>query len=297
MNAVTDPKATEVVLRRAGKLAAEVHATEAAAKAAEAAKDVTAFEKAIRRNLNAKHDFAAEYRAIYGQGSRSDTSDSTVRSLDFCASFGFIDRTVRRWCETLLSENGLEKAVRARLEAARKRFVDDIQAANFSSAEVEWYTPKKYVEAARAVLGEIDLDPASCLAANQTVRAAQIFTREADALNRAWHGRIFMNPPYGTKDGESVAGMFCMKAIGEYIAGNVEAGVILVNSAHAQKWQAPLYDHPICFVDHRIAFESSDGVVNKAPTFMNIFVYLGEDAKQFSREFSRFGYVMERLRA
>ncbi len=206
---------------------------------------------------------------------------------------------MRRWCETLLSEDGLEKAVASRLDAARKRFVDDVQAANFSSEEIEWYTPARYIAAVREVLGEIDLDPASCFLANQTVKAAQIFNVDEDALTQPWHGRVFMNPPYGVDKGTraSVAGRFCQKLIDEYIAGNVEAAIVLVNSAHAQAWQEPLYDFPVCFVDHRIAFVSSDGVVNKAPTFMNIFVYLGSEAETFAMAFSQLGYVMRKFAA
>lgn len=34
-----------------------------------------------------------------------------------------------------------------------------------------WFTPAPIVEAARVVLGQIDLDPASCAQSNQVIRA------------------------------------------------------------------------------------------------------------------------------
>ena len=68
MSDVTDPRTKDVALRRARKAAGEVHASAAAEKAARAAKDITAFETAIRRNLNAKHDFAAEYKTTFSAG-------------------------------------------------------------------------------------------------------------------------------------------------------------------------------------------------------------------------------------
>jgi hypothetical protein len=65
-----------------------------------------------------------------------------------------------------------------------------------NTGEIEWYTPPEYLERVRAVLGCIDLDPASSKVAQKTVKANRYFTKVEDALNREWHGRIYMNPPY-----------------------------------------------------------------------------------------------------
>lgn len=280
--------------------ATKIHASDAAIKAAERARDPDIFEKAIRKNLEAKRDFAADYKGRFSAGrpkKNSVRSGGIISHENYCASFGFSSRSVQKWCERLLSKELFEKEIGSRLKAAQKRFIDDTEAANYSSEDVEWYTPSEYIETVRAVLGTIDLDPASCSFANQIVGAVNIFTAADDALTREWHGSVFLNPPYGVKDGDSLAGVFCAKAIAEYQSGRAEAAIILVNSVHAQKWQAPLYEYPICFVDHRIAFMSSDGQVNKSPTFMNMFAYLGKNRQKFAEEFSRWGYVMARVSA
>jgi DNA N-6-adenine-methyltransferase (Dam) len=180
-----------------------------------------------------------------------------------------------------------------KIEHAKKRAVaalDGAQSSFYMSDSNEWYTPAPYIVSVRTVLGGIDLDPASNATANLTVGADKIFTEKDDGLKQSWHGRIFLNPPYGVVERESSAGLWCQKAISEYESGNVEAGIILVNSVHAKKWQRPLFQFPFCLVDHRIKFVS-DKDKNPNPTFMNMFVYLGRDKQRFADVFSQWGYV------
>lgn len=309
-NVMAIDQARAVVERRAGKAAGDVHAAGLAADIAERVRDISALEGALIRKLEAQRDFAAEYQGMFphgfGPGRGHKREDSTVLSFEpkaaeWCLSFGFHVRTVRRWLDLLdaVKYAGKQKAVLKKCWELAELW----QAANYSSESNEWYTPAKYIEAVREVLGGIDLDPASNEQANRTVQAKDFFDAGRNGLEIDWYGRVFLNPPYGVAKIEisgiekrvSLAGAFCMRALNQYVEGHINAGIILVNSLHSQNWQAPLYDYPICFVDHRIHFVSGDGEENENPTFQNIFVYLGLDVPRFARVFSRFGYVMQRV--
>ncbi len=65
-----------------------------------------------------------------------------------------------------------------------------------ANADDEWYTPPEIIELVRTVLGEIDLDPASCIEAQRTVMAKRFYTKHNDGLCQKWLGRVFLNPPY-----------------------------------------------------------------------------------------------------
>lgn len=76
-----------------------------------------------------------------------------------------------------------------------------------SSESVEHFTPPAVVEAARKLMGAIDLDPASSqLAQVHIVRAERWLTEKDNGFLRPWKGRVFLNPPGGRcdKDGRAL---------------------------------------------------------------------------------------------
>lgn len=282
-----------LVAFKPGEAALRVHTAESAERIAARAKDMNALEAAVEAKLAAQREFAAGYKAEFKQGRH--TPEQAHDAETYCGRYGFAHRTVQRWCERLLDEESFERERHDRLMKAWA-VLEMEQAANFSSESVDWYTPAVYLEAARRCMGGIDLDPASSEQANQTVKASAYFASHQDGLKLDWWGRVFLNPPYGrTEGGGSLAAEFCNRAIEQYRAGQVTAAVLLVNSLHSQSWQRPLFDWPVCLVDHRIQFVAADGEENKSPTFQNLFVYLGKDLPSFQREFAPIGYVMQRV--
>jgi phage N-6-adenine-methyltransferase len=158
------------------------------------------------------------------------------------------------------------------------------------SVSVEWYTPSRYIEAARKVLGGIDLDPASSTLANKTVKARKFYSERDDGLTREWHGRVFVNPPYGKGSGQ-----FATKLVEEYEAGRVSAAVLLINAyGFDSGWFQPLWDHTLCFTDHRIVFTSPQRGTG-GPANANLFVYFGKAEQRFVRAFAEFGAIVKRV--
>lgn len=184
--------------------------------------------------------------------------------------------------------------VRERAEATA---LGQRKTANFSSESVEWYTPARYIEAARIALGgQIDLDPASCAKANEVVQARRFFTAKDGGLDRPWKGTVWINPPYGdTDDGKSAAGVWGAKLIEEHRARRTTAGVLLVNAVTDRNWFQQFWDFPICFTDHRIEFYTPTGQP-KQPVSGNAFVYCGRAVERFAKAFAEIGVTVARVR-
>lgn len=156
-----------------------------------------------------------------------------------------------------------------------------------NSGNAEWYTPAEYIEAARAVLGTIDLDPASCPLANTVVQAAAYFTADEDGLAHPWRGAVWLNPPYAA----AVINAFAAKLIAEHSAGRVTAAVVLVNNATETGWFQTLAASAAaaCFPTSRIRYWGPDGVKN-TPLQGQALLYLGAHPDRFIDGFRAIGW-------
>ena len=156
-----------------------------------------------------------------------------------------------------------------------------------NSVENEWYTPSKYIEAARTVMGSIDLDPASCELAQETVQAGQYFTIDDNGLTKEWRGNVWLNPPYSK---ESI-GLFAAKLVEE--TANLSQAIVLVNNATDTHWfhQIAKVAMAMCFVRGRIKFNDKTGTPSNSPVQGQVFIYVGGEVEKFSQVFSKFGFI------
>lgn len=157
----------------------------------------------------------------------------------------------------------------------------------------EWYTKPVYIEAARIVMGSIELDPASCPAANAIVQAERYFAKEQNGLLQDWRARsLWLNPPYARSEHyQSGIGLFIKKCLSAYESGDILQAIILATTEVNAKWFQPLWAYPICFADHRVKFSAPvkdpRGVYQHM--FGTCFVYLGPNEARFTEVFSKFG--------
>jgi phage N-6-adenine-methyltransferase len=167
---------------------------------------------------------------------------------------------------------------------------DAIKKAHVSnnSGNNEWYTPAVFIEAARDVMGGIDLDPATSEVANRTVKAGKIFTAEDDGLSQDWpQSRIWMNPPYA----QPLMGQFATK-YAQAIRGGSE-GIVLVNNATETGWFQEMAAEcsAICFPKSRIKFLDPQGAPG-APLQGQAIIYSGPNSDAFCAAFEQFGLVV-----
>lgn len=214
---------------------------------------------------------------------------------------GVDNETVYRDRRALASANaeGPETDSSANAELALKDaesptlvFEDEIarESTRWASAtgEVEWFTPERYLNAAREVMGAIDLDPASSERAQQRVRAEHCYTRETDGLKQPWFGRIFLNPPYESRQVQA----FVRRLLTTFTEHEVTEAILLVNSSPDTQWfqDAERACSALCHTRGRIAFHKGekDGSITEKTTAGPVgqtFFYFGPRIERFCEVF------------
>jgi len=153
----------------------------------------------------------------------------------------------------------------------------------------EWNTPADLIEAARLVLGDIDLDPASSKEANAVVKAAQFFTRQDDGLAQPWQGRVWLNPPYTSP----LITHFVDKLANSVRTGDVTAAIALVDNSTETRWFVALATvaSALCFPTGRVHFWQPNRATPGGPSQGQAIFYVGPNVDRFCEGFASFGIV------
>ncbi len=131
----------------------------------------------------------------------------------------------------------------------------------------EWYTPPELLTA----IGEsYDLDPCSP-GINHWVPAIHMYTEKDDGLNKTWKGFVFMNPPFGGRNGH----VPWLKKFIDH--GN---GIAIVRAYTSAGWFHDWAIKADCMVFPRgkTKFIRPDGSIGKSPGHGIVLLGMGQRA-------------------
>lgn len=192
------------------------------------------------------------------------------------------------WQDVIVSNGDVTEAARDMRQGHRDKVEERVRphVAN-NSGNNEWYTPLEFIEAARNVMGGIDLDPASSEAANEVVQATAYYTAEDDGLSLPWAGRVWLNPPYA----DDLIGKFANKLVAHFECVDVTEAIVLVNNATETRWFRQLISvaSAVVFPGSRVRFWRPDGKTS-GPLQGQAVIYLGEQPETFKSVFGLMGW-------
>lgn len=148
----------------------------------------------------------------------------------------------------------------------------------------DYYTNPLIIEAARKVLGKIDLDPASHAIANRVVRASEFFSQAENGLTREWFGRVWLNPPF------SKWKEFLPKLLDEWKSGRIKSMCVLsaMRTVTAQYF-SELQEAAVAMCITRGRYRFWGERAGDSPDDGHAIFYFGKDVPSFIRSFSGIG--------
>lgn len=157
--------------------------------------------------------------------------------------------------------------------------MNNAQLINQDSGKYEYYTPHNIVDAAREVMGGIDLDPASSYVANKSIKAAKYF--HYHGLDQHWYGNVWMNHPFSRKENK----LWIAKLVEDYSQGWIRQACCITYASTSEQWFRPLLDFPQCYLYKRTNYVLPDGTVKKGVTKGSVVTYLGPNVTKFRQVF------------
>jgi phage N-6-adenine-methyltransferase len=226
-----------------------------------------------------------------------ETISSPKTAERIAEQFNVSDRTVKNAekfadaVDTIASTYG-DEAKQKILSGATKlpqKAITETAKQLYTSETPEWYTPEIIIESVLELFGAIDLDPCSNgKGADANVPAKEHYTREDDGLSRAWHGKVYMNPPYGREVAQWVE-----KVSAEYQAGNISEAIILIAARTDTRWFNLLVNYGAmwCAVEGRLLFSTPGMKTSNSAPFPSAIFYLGDHEQDFYHCFKHHGPI------
>ena len=269
---------------RAAKLGldAQNHAAEVKIRAERKAGDL------LLQLERSNHDRGNQYKAKFQDGIQPSEYREVLDEQDIPTT------TAHRWQQAAqipektfeqhiaqIKDAGLELTTSGLLKSAKVHVAQN-------TGESEWYTPIEYIACAKAVMGRIDLDPASSEIANKVVGASRIYTAKDDGLSSFWAGKVWMNPPYSA----DLVRQFISKFVEHVTNGDITEGMVLVNNATETQWFADLVSvsSAVLFPTGRVKFLDPKGNPG-APLQGQALTYSGKNVSAFVKQFEGFGWI------
>ena len=150
------------------------------------------------------------------------------------------------------------------------------------AGSADWYTPPPIIEAARQCLGGIELDPASCAAANRIVRAERYYA--IDGLARDWTARtLWLNPPYGA----------VLPWVEKLIRSDLDRALLLTGTDGSPEWWHLAAAHADCQLvfKGRLKFWNERHAGKQTVTGSTLFAF-GIEPADLHRHMGRLGTIL-----
>lgn len=129
----------------------------------------------------------------------------------------------------------------------------------------EWYTPYYIFDA----LGmHFDLDPCSP-GVPHWVPAKKVYTKKDDGLSQKWHGTVFMNPPFGNRNGH-------VPWLHKFL--DHKNGIAIVRAYTSSKWfhDLAIKADAMLFPKGKTKFVRPDKSIGKVPGHGIVLLGMGE---------------------